>query len=70
MKNEPAAVPVMFQKEVIDVLDSILTESDDRAYLVCSAYECAHNLKGRCSIHVVKGRRKILSNGRCAEYSM
>lgn len=70
MKNEPAAVPVTFQKEVIDVLDSILTESDDRAYLVCSAYECSHNLKGRCSIHVVKGRRKILNNGRCAEYSM
>jgi len=70
MKKETVAATVTLNKEVIDVLDGILTESDDRAYVVCSAYECANNLKGRCSIHVVKGRRKILSNGRCAEYTM
>jgi hypothetical protein len=55
-------------EEVVEMLDLLLTEPGDRAYVVCSAFECLNNGKGRCSIHTVKGRRRILGNGRCTEY--
>lgn len=67
-KMDGFAASIYKNEEIVDILDSLLTESDDRAFVVCSAYECLHNNKGRCTIHPVKGRRKILSNGRCAEY--
>lgn len=68
MKWDDVAATISGNKEIVDLLEGLLTETDDRAYIVCSAYECSHNLKGRCTIHTIKGRRKILSNGRCREY--
>ena len=67
-KMDGFAASIYNNEEIVDVLDSLLTEPDDCAFVVCSAYECKHNDKGRCTIHTVKGRRRILSNGRCAEY--
>ncbi len=65
---EGIAAAIGRNEEVVDMLDLLLTEPGDRAYVICSAYECLNNGKGRCSIHMVKGRRRILGNGRCAEY--
>lgn len=67
-RMEETAATIGQNGDIAEMLDMILTEPDDRAYVVCSAYECRNNVKGRCTIHTVKGRRKILSNGRCAEY--
>jgi hypothetical protein len=65
---EDIAIAIGQNEAVVDMLDVFLNEPDDRAYVVCSAYECLKNVKGHCSIHMVKGRRRILSNGRCADY--
>ncbi|HEY6874415.1 MAG TPA: hypothetical protein VI298_16945 [Geobacteraceae bacterium] len=68
-KNMEGVAAAIGQNDVIaDLLDLLLTDPGDCAYIVCSAYECLNNVKGRCTIHTVKGRRRILSNGRCAEY--
>lgn len=66
--REDVAATIGQSAELIDMLDMVLTEADDRAYVVCAANECLNNAKGQCTIHMVKGRRKILGNGRCAEY--
>ena len=55
-------------EEIVDALDKMLTESSDRAYVVCSASDCRNNLKGRCTIHLVKDTRIMMGNGRCADY--
>ena len=55
-------------KEIVDLLDGALTEPGDRAYIICSVEECRNNVKGRCSIHTVKGQRVKLSNGHCRDY--
>ena len=57
-------------QEIVDILDGILTGPDDRAYVMCAADECRHNVKGQCTIHTVKCRREISSNGRCRDYVM
>jgi hypothetical protein len=54
--------------EIVDMLDMILTEPSDRAYLICDAFECRNNQKGKCTIHLVKGSRELLSNGLCNDY--
>jgi hypothetical protein len=69
-KTEEIAAIIVQQEEIVDILESVLTDVNDRAYVVCSDCECLNNIKGRCTIHLVKGRRKILSNGRCAEYAI
>lgn len=55
-------------QEIVDILDGVLTGPDDRAYLICSSEECRNSVTGRCTIHTVKSRREILSNGRCSDY--
>ena len=55
-------------EEIVDLLDGVLTEPGDRAYIICSAEECRNHIEGRCSVHTVKSRRVILSNGRCRDY--
>lgn len=55
-------------KQIVDLLAETLVDPDDRAYIVCSAEDCRNYLKGRCTIHTVKNRREILSNGRCRDY--
>lgn len=67
---EEVAATIGRNEQIAEMLDKVLTEPDDCAYVVCSAYECLNNVKGHCTIHLVKGRRRILSNGRCAEYVM
>ena len=55
-------------EELVDMLDMILTESSDRAYLVCDAHDCRNNRKGKCTIHMIKRSRKLLADGRCNDY--
>jgi hypothetical protein len=55
-------------EEIVDMLDMILTESSDRAYLVCDALDCRNNQKGKCTIHMIKGSRELHANGRCDDY--
>ncbi len=57
-------------KTIVDLLDKTLVGPDDRAYIVCSAVDCRHNVKGRCTIHTVQNRQEITSNGRCRDYEM
>lgn len=67
-KLDKVVASIAGNKEIVDLLDVILSGPDDRAYIVCSAEECRNNVQGRCSIHTVKSRREILGNGRCREY--
>lgn len=69
-KKEDVAATIGRNEDVVDMLDMLLTDPGDRAYVVCTAYECQNNAKGQCTIHAVKGKRKILSNGRCVEYEI
>jgi hypothetical protein len=55
-------------EEVVDMLDLVLTDSSDRAYVICETIDCRNNRKGKCTIHMIKGRRKLLANGRCSDY--
>lgn len=66
--REDVAATIGQSEEIVDMLDMVLTEAADRAYVVCSAEECLKNVKGQCTIHMVKARRKIPGSGRCAEY--
>ena len=50
------------------MLDLVLTESSDRAYVVCDLVKCLNNAKGNCTIHMVKGRRELLATGHCTDY--
>lgn len=67
-KMEDIVAAIGQNEEIVDMLDLLLTDPNDRAYVVCSAHECLNNVKGRCTIHMVKGKRTILSNGRCTEH--
>ena len=67
-KMEEISATIGRNREIIDLLDGVLTEPGDRAYIICSAEDCRNNVKGRCSIHTVKSQREILSNGRCRDY--
>jgi hypothetical protein len=62
------ATAISESKELVDMLDMILTESSDRAYVVCDETECRNNRKGKCVIHMIKGSRKLLADGRCIDY--
>ena len=62
------AATISESEEIVDMLDMILTESSDRAYVVCDAAECRNNQKGKCTIHLVKGNRELLADGRCVDY--
>jgi hypothetical protein len=55
-------------EEIVDMLDMILTNSSDRAYVICDANECRNNRKGKCTIHMIKGNRELLGNGRCIDH--
>ena len=55
-------------EEIVDMLDSVLTESSDRAYVICDTLDCRNNRQGKCTIHMIKGSRELLANGRCTDY--
>lgn len=69
-KMKEAIATIGRNTEIVDLLDGVLTEPGDRAYIICSAEECRNNVKGNCSIHTVKSQRVMLSNGRCRDYVM
>jgi hypothetical protein len=62
------ATTISESEELVDLLDMILTESSDRAYVICDAHDCRNNRKGKCIIHMIKGSRKLLADGRCIDY--
>jgi hypothetical protein len=67
-KNEEIAGLLGRNQDVVDMLETLLTGPDDRAYIVCSAVECRNNVQGRCTIHAVKNGRALQGNGRCSDY--
>jgi len=67
-KIEHIAAAISRNRDIVDMLDNVLTAPGDRAYVICSALECRNNVKGRCTIHTVTGNRELLSNGRCRDY--
>jgi hypothetical protein len=69
-KMKEAVATIGRNTEIVDLLDGVLTEPGDRAYIICSVEECRNNFKGSCSIHTVKSQRVILSNGHCRDYVM
>lgn len=67
-KMETIVATIGRNREIVDMLDGVLTGPGDRAYIICSAEECINNVQGRCSIHAVKCQPEILGNGRCRDY--
>ncbi len=63
-KMEAVAALIGRNQDIVDILDEVLSEPDDRAYIVCSTVACRNNRQGRCTIHTVKSLREILGNGR------
>ncbi|KAF0220217.1 MAG: hypothetical protein FD174_1456 [Geobacteraceae bacterium] len=67
---EVVAAAIGRDKDVVDKLSQELTGPRDRAYMVCSALECKHNVKGRCTIYTVTNPPERLSGGVCKDYVM
>ena len=67
-KKEEIAGMIGRNRDIVDLLDNLLTGCDDRAYIICSAAECGNNKQGRCSIHTVTGSRDNRNNDRCRDY--
>jgi hypothetical protein len=63
-KMEAVAALIGRNQDVVDILDEVLSEPDDRAYIVCSTEACRNNIQGRCTIHMVKSLREIIGNVR------
>lgn len=53
---------------LVDKLDQILVDPEDRAYFVCTFLSCKHNLKGRCTIFAVQDVPRMKTNQPCSRY--
>ncbi len=55
---------------VADKLDQILTGPNDRAFIVCIYRECAHNIKGECTIYTVQDVPPMKPGAPCDHYEI
>lgn len=67
---EVVAAAIGRDKDVVDKLSQVLTGPRDRAYVVCSALECKHNVKGQCTVYTVINPPEKLDGGVCKDYEV
>lgn len=67
-KMEKTASIVGSQPDVIEKLDKLMTCPNDRAYIVCNFLDCAHNVKGSCTIFTVLDTVARAEGKPCSRY--
>lgn len=54
--------------DVVEKLDQLLQNPNDRAYVVCSLLDCRLNTKGHCTIYAVLGVQPMKTGQPCDKY--
>lgn len=52
----------------IDAVARIVTDVDDRAWVICSESDCQNSESGKCTIFALKGVPRMKPGKPCADY--